>query len=251
MTATPRVVTASGFPVSYTAARSGTPRALVGSANGTFDFPERIPVAAGDRIGLDIKTVGNQGQGPYMLQSSLGGVYVALPTQLSDGSTYTPPAIIAVQNSKLIVSATVEPDADNDGFGDETQDGCPADPATQVACLLAPQLANPVNRGTTLTFTSTLPGNVRTTIERIKVGLKQKGKCSSKPKRGKRCKIYKRVFTLDSPIVAGANTINYKIKTGGKRLKAGSYRVTLVATNVTGVSATTQFNFSVKKSKKK
>jgi hypothetical protein len=32
------------------------------------------------------------------------------------------------------ISATVEPDADHDGFGDETQDKCPTDPSTQGTC---------------------------------------------------------------------------------------------------------------------
>jgi hypothetical protein len=34
----------------------------------------------------------------------------------------------------LNVSATIEPDADKDGFGDETQDGCPTDPTQQLPC---------------------------------------------------------------------------------------------------------------------
>ena len=37
-------------------------------------------------------------------------------------------------NSHLDLSATLEPDADNDGFGDETQDQCPTNAATQGPC---------------------------------------------------------------------------------------------------------------------
>jgi hypothetical protein len=36
------------------------------------------------------------------------------------------------------VSAKLEPDADHDGFGDETQDQCPASAATQGACAASP-----------------------------------------------------------------------------------------------------------------
>ena len=32
------------------------------------------------------------------------------------------------------MNADVEPDADRDGFGDETQDACPSNPFTQAAC---------------------------------------------------------------------------------------------------------------------
>jgi hypothetical protein len=34
----------------------------------------------------------------------------------------------------LDLSATLEPDADHDGFGDETQDQCPTNASTQGAC---------------------------------------------------------------------------------------------------------------------
>ena len=37
-------------------------------------------------------------------------------------------------NRRLNASAVVEPDADRDGFGDETQDGCPSSAASQGAC---------------------------------------------------------------------------------------------------------------------
>ena len=35
---------------------------------------------------------------------------------------------------QLNVSAILEPDADGDGFGDETQDQCPTDASTQGPC---------------------------------------------------------------------------------------------------------------------
>ena len=35
---------------------------------------------------------------------------------------------------ELLVAATIEPDADGDGFGDETQDKCPTQATTQGAC---------------------------------------------------------------------------------------------------------------------
>lgn len=38
---------------------------------------------------------------------------------------------------RLNASAVVEPDADRDGFGDETQDGCPSSAAAQGSCPVA------------------------------------------------------------------------------------------------------------------
>src|SRR5581483_12213205 len=34
----------------------------------------------------------------------------------------------------LDISAQLEPDADHDGYGDQTQDKCYTDPSTQLAC---------------------------------------------------------------------------------------------------------------------
>ncbi len=41
-------------------------------------------------------------------------------------------------NSAYNLSAKLEPDADGDGFGDETQDQCPTDAATQDQCASPP-----------------------------------------------------------------------------------------------------------------
>jgi hypothetical protein len=38
----------------------------------------------------------------------------------------------------LDLSATLEPDADHDGFGDETQDQCPTTPAPRVLARSSP-----------------------------------------------------------------------------------------------------------------
>ena len=38
--------------------------------------------------------------------------------------------------ARLLLSAQLEPDADHDGYGDETQDQCPTDAATQGPCPL-------------------------------------------------------------------------------------------------------------------
>jgi hypothetical protein len=51
------------------------------------------------------------------------------------GSTFSSPA--ATGNIRLSISAVVEPDADHDGYGDDSQDACPSDPGLQVgACLI-------------------------------------------------------------------------------------------------------------------
>jgi hypothetical protein len=44
-------------------------------------------------------------------------------------------AFIPQTNRQLDVAARLEPDADNDGFGDETQDGCPTNSQRQDDCV--------------------------------------------------------------------------------------------------------------------
>jgi uncharacterized repeat protein (TIGR01451 family) len=67
-------------------------------------------------------------------------------------------------NFKLDVSAVVEPDADGDGFGDETQDSCPTDATVQTgACPVEVSLAKTVSdgakEGSDLTYTLAVKNN--------------------------------------------------------------------------------------------
>lgn len=105
-------------------------------AAGTYEFPTRLPVKAGDQIGVDLTGI------PIV---SVNGVAVAhkpadaadlldeWTTLLPEGSAVTP----APDNqpaTELLLNADVEADADGDGFGDETQDLCPTNAATQLSC---------------------------------------------------------------------------------------------------------------------
>ena len=95
---------------------------------GTLEtFPTRIPAQAGDVIGF------------YQSTSAQCGTYTAgyadhyaSSTDVAPGGpplTYSPGGVF-----QLAIGATIEPDADHDGFGDETQDACPSDSTTQGAC---------------------------------------------------------------------------------------------------------------------
>ena len=95
-----------------------------------YDFKERIPVDQGDLLGLtavDDAEVGITVPGtPQNQLAQFGG------GDIPPGQTGT--ATIAWPDLRPSVAATVESDADNDGFGDETQDQCPTNAATQGAC---------------------------------------------------------------------------------------------------------------------
>ncbi|HST68140.1 MAG TPA: hypothetical protein VLI94_00605 [Solirubrobacterales bacterium] len=96
-------------------------------------FTTRIPIQAGDRLGLfgfgtPYGALFCQGPETENPGNSIGFI-------LGNPTTGTTAAVAGVETEALVpVSATIEPDADADGFGDETQDACPQSAATQVAC---------------------------------------------------------------------------------------------------------------------
>jgi hypothetical protein len=98
-------------------------------ANELNVFPTRIPVQPGDVIGFyldDSADCSLAAQSGYSFASNFSDV----PPGSAPAFIITPPP-----TAKLDVSATLEPDADNDGFGDETQDACPTDASKQLECV--------------------------------------------------------------------------------------------------------------------
>lgn len=100
---------------------------------GLNTFSSRIPVQAGDRLGLF--GVGGSAVGTLYCapsgSSNPANIVGAAEGSIASGSTA---AFTEVPTLRLPVTATVEPDVDHDGYGDETQDKCPQSAATQLAC---------------------------------------------------------------------------------------------------------------------
>jgi hypothetical protein len=99
-------------------------------ANTLNTYSTRIPAQAGDLIGL-YQSTKNADCGVYT-----PGYFARF---VADSDVPPGPDPIDFQSSsgfKLAIGAILEPDADNDGFGDETQDACPTNAAAQGACPL-------------------------------------------------------------------------------------------------------------------
>lgn len=97
----------------------------------TVDVPIRQTVAIGDRVGLSVPS----GVSAWMsyIGPSLCGFISALDSQaVGDVQTFV---VNSCNSNSPAVQATLEPDADLDGFGDESQDLCPTDATRQTACL--------------------------------------------------------------------------------------------------------------------
>jgi hypothetical protein len=101
---------------------------------GISTYPVRFPVRQGDSIAMHVGTFHNcfPGYGAAAADTALpvsGDPAVGQSIEVS-GTSFT--------STRLPISATVEADADNDGYGDETQDLCPTDPTTHGLCDVFP-----------------------------------------------------------------------------------------------------------------
>jgi Big-like domain-containing protein/thrombospondin type 3 repeat protein len=81
-------------------------------------YPARIPVRPGDRIALECC----DGGGTFFVPSA-GSTDLWQPP-IGEGALV--PAPTATEANETAISADIEPDGDEDGYGDETQDNCPA-----------------------------------------------------------------------------------------------------------------------------
>lgn len=91
-------------------------------------FPDAgMPIAAGERLGVYATTgeLAFEVADPEWTSGSIDGPPGAVGSQ----STYQ-----AADGYRVLMQARVEPDADGDGYGDETQDGCPGNGAYTGAC---------------------------------------------------------------------------------------------------------------------
>jgi hypothetical protein len=112
-------------------------------------FLTRIPVQAGDVIGVSVEHIGNVAycqEAPDPLYNPDDKTR-EIPGTGNSGAELPSPTLGSTlnfnttdpnneQSARLSLAATVERDADGDGFGDVTQDFCPADPSGP--CVPAP-----------------------------------------------------------------------------------------------------------------
>ncbi len=110
---------------------AGTGPTVTPTANQTSTFDDvRLPIQSGDTVGIDCFC---QNVVLYALANTPNASFIRWIPALLDGE---PPRSDATtfNGQELLVNADIEPDADRDGFGDETQDQCPTDTSTQGTC---------------------------------------------------------------------------------------------------------------------
>jgi hypothetical protein len=119
-----KVLRPTANPKGFTVITESAPQPVVGGAN---SFDAQIPVQAGDRFGL-FSTKNTLYCSAASSATDIAGKFTGNATV---GST---PTFTELAKAQVAVAATIEPDVDGDGYGDETQDKCPQVAAFQVPC---------------------------------------------------------------------------------------------------------------------
>jgi hypothetical protein len=126
----PRVLRAG--PGGFTGVRSGDQSAPFTKLG---VFGARLPIAAGEYVGVDFPCSSNAPHAALTERYYAGGGASVgnWSTALVDGGPFRASSWEDPGYS-LMMNADIEADADHDGYGDETQDGCPGDAGTHGVC---------------------------------------------------------------------------------------------------------------------
>jgi hypothetical protein len=234
----------------YSVVATGDVRNFAGRAADTLEkFPTRVTVHAGEIVG-----------GSFSTQSILAVFETAGTNQLRSaaglkdkpvGTTFAS-IVVGTAAMRLNLVATLEPDADHDGYGDETQDGCPGDRADHGPCS-APVISDfkfSLNKfvidkkgavlsgakpgtGTTIIETLSKAAHVTFVMNLKGTGRKVGKTCkkqTSKNIKKKKCTYYPHSFKYERDLPAGTSNLGFsgRLKVGSttKTLPVGSYVAT-------------------------
>lgn len=165
-----KVVRPAAGPNQYTVVAES---AFVSVTTGTNTYDVRVPITAGDLIGL------YGSAGTFYCVAPAGNFIAKVSGDTASGATntYSP-----LDSTALPFVATVEPDVDKDGYGDLTQDKCPQFAVVQVECpvVVLDSFGYSTGNKITVLVSASSQAEVQVTGS-VKVGGKTV-KLSSKPK---------------------------------------------------------------------
>ena len=243
---------AATFKLTVVRPAAGGQFTVVGESPGTHagmlssiddvSFPARIPVATGDRIGLMVPAGPVAGTYEVVTTGSISSI-AGDPQQ----GPFTPTGTTA--GRRLQLQATLEPDADGDGYGDETQDACPADPARQAppcapppsptsAATPTPDTTAPVLKqlvvdGRHVTFTADEAGSLTLRLTRLVDG-RRRGRSCVKPtaplRRKPHCTRRRTSVVLTRTVAAGPGSLTLSSRQVGK----GRYELAIFLRDAAG-----------------
>lgn len=137
-------------------------------SQGLNSFDTRLPIQAGDRPAVAGAPGGSVPAPLYCNTGNSGDEMGALTPASALGSTNTYPPATPLLAAIFVV---VEPDADNDGYGDETQDQCPQSAVTQAPCPAVTLSATGAARKSLATISVTASLQASVTVKgKVKLG---------------------------------------------------------------------------------
>ena len=209
-----------------------------------LEFPARVPVKQGNHLAID-------GTNVWATINSSGEKYSYIFTPPLVGGQ-GPRGSIDVRG-ELLVQANIEPDADGDGFGDETQDGCPSQGGTQGACVppdtSAPGLSGISVRARALRYSLSENAKVGIKVQKAGKGRRVRGKCRRQTRRNRtrpRCTRWVSLGSFTDTGEAGANSRTIPRRLRRANLAPGLYRVLMTATDAAGNTTAASKRFRIR-----
>jgi hypothetical protein len=256
-------------PTSATAVVTSTAFLSFAGTNAAISVDVRVPVKAADVLALGSYPGDHV---PYAITSNAtGACFDSQQPEPADGSPPQAVQTFCSGNEELLYNASVEPDADADGYGDETQDKCLASAGPDNGCPIptpppGPDVTKPViatlsvsnpvfrvdqaaeaaqgdprPRGTSFLFSLSEAATVTIRIERRARGRRVRGRCrrpTAINRRRPRCTRYVRMRTFTRSLAGGAATVPFsgriRVRGGARSLKPGRYRAVLRARDAAG-----------------
>jgi hypothetical protein len=209
------------------------------------EFATQLPITKGEHLAVDSTDVS-------LTYDSSGDRYTF---------NYSPTVVDGTHaesnrsDGVLQVQASVEPDADGDGFGDETQDQCPSQATTQGPCdYKKPQVTGVRVTSGVARYRVSEESTVQISLERGVSGHQAGGKChtGAPTEKQRKCLIWLPVGTaFSAPGKAAVNKVALSRARKGKKLTPGSYRMTFEATDVAGNERSSKSTFAVEAPKRR
>jgi len=211
-----------------------------------LEFPARVTVRQGNHLALD-------GTNVWATYNNSGDKfsYVFSPPLVAGQGPRGSTAV----TGELLVQAVIEPDADGDGFGDETQDGCPTQASNQGTCDNAgPGISGVAVRGRTINYSLSENATLTFTLQKARPGRRVRGRCRRPTRRNRKRPRCARYLTLPGSFSdageAGANALTLPRRLGGRRLGPGRYRLLITARDQFGNETQTTKRFVIKSARR-
>lgn len=254
------------------AAASTSDTTLFPPGNLLVEIPTRVAVQAGDHIGIGVEFDGSTAW-RYTTGAAADQVLQVSGVAPAVGGVVSAANLTPIAGSRVNVRAHLEGDGDSDGYGDDSQDACPLDPARQAVPCTPPAITDleytpnrfrvvpggeilhtvRAPRGSTVNFGLSQPGTVTFVVSRRHTGRQNGRRCGRMTPRNrghKLCFFYRggHHWTRNA-LPGGANSLpysgRYKHGHGSALLKPGRYRLTAVPGNAGGTGQAAIADFQI------